>query len=117
MSQSPVALAPVLGLEKARYDHIPFIYTESELWGVWCLRAQDERPRLTALWKTQARAQQYLTFVLQSTWKCPRCGWSLGEHRPLQAETFGEHQALDTQASAGADEPAPKGQRRAARNA
>jgi hypothetical protein len=96
----------ILGLQRVEYERPPLIHEERVLWGIYCHAAADAGPRVVALWKTQARAAQYLRFAMASSWACDRCGTRFDRHRPLEASTFAEQRQRDV-ARPRAEELAP----------
>jgi hypothetical protein len=101
MTEKPVTLAPVLGVEPARFAHVPAGATSALMFGVYCMTMTDVQPTRLEVWKTLKRAQQSVTWSLtRSSWYCSHCQEPLQGHRPLAAETFREQRALDLQAGA-----------------
>ena len=105
-------VASVLGIEPRPYDHVPLVTEDPLMWGVWCLAADQERPKLAAIWKSKPRAEQYLRFAKDSMWRCVVCRQSLQAHRPLTASTFAEQRAMDlaaAQAAPAGESATPQG--------
>ena len=87
--------ASVLGVEIRRYDHVPLIATMPVLWGVWCLRAGQVQPQLTAIWREEAVAIRHLDYCLTHDDTCPVCRQPFRGHRRLVAESFSAQRAQD----------------------
>jgi hypothetical protein len=78
----------VLGIERREFAKRPLISETPELWGLFCLRANEEEPRPVAWHRSEAKAQHWMCYVREQTvWSCT-CGQRYEDHQPLVLATF-----------------------------
>jgi hypothetical protein len=97
----------LLGLKAVAFERPPLISTETTLWGLYCVPPEASTPVVVSWWKSEARAQQHLAWVLASTWRCHRCRQPYARHTTVEGGGFTEVRARQLAAVGHADPTPP----------